>query len=518
MAFESLSERYTLELHNFPVEWLPLTHLYDPDLPLFPLIYIHALDPGLVTGVRPGERDRVYGFVQHIGLRDGRLVASLVLNKNLTDSQNARYVPVVKDQVANRFGLGNPITVQHIQSALAGTLSSANSVLLELWHAIIDPAFGGCLPFGRMWDEVFGLVRFIASWNSQGGRKGELIQTHYFLSAFGEKIATSSGISASFYLLPTFAELQDTHNPLSIFPKFRDFLTAASDFVSSYCNTRTVGSFKFSGFRINATGLSGQLNTEKILQVINRTSGVARHALFENYNAFNRGPPRSVLSLLMWHDLRNNYWDPRTFTPSSCASIYESLEGSYQSPKVIQLYAQQCFGSECSLPIDNWVRTFVQWPLHFTPSAHYYAELFSTSALWGRLERLIWVAAQARKVHASVAAEILWCIRYGESEHNKMRGSGPFSCKICDPTIRSVCPSYAAVATDSVSFNENGATFRIDTSAGDITTLGQSFKSCSSAICYDEYSPRDRPAAFLPFPQAGQTDAPMTVAEFITRY
>ena len=54
MAFESLSHHYQFNIQNFPSEWLPLTYLYDPDLPLFPIQYFHILDPNLRKGDRPG--------------------------------------------------------------------------------------------------------------------------------------------------------------------------------------------------------------------------------------------------------------------------------------------------------------------------------------------------------------------------------------------------------------------------------------------------------------------------------
>jgi hypothetical protein len=44
MAFESLAYRYTFEIVSFPERWLPLIHLYDPDLPLFPIYYYHVLN------------------------------------------------------------------------------------------------------------------------------------------------------------------------------------------------------------------------------------------------------------------------------------------------------------------------------------------------------------------------------------------------------------------------------------------------------------------------------------------
>ena len=172
MTFESLSERYELAITDYPEEWLPLTYLYDADLPLFPLYYFHRLDPELGSGERPRARDRVYGFVRNLSLIGGELRVSIVLNKNLRLPGNAKYIPVVEAEVRERLGLGDPVTLSDISSAFSGELQSSNAMLKELWHKVVDDCFGRALPFGRLWDCAFGLPRFIASWNSEGGRKG----------------------------------------------------------------------------------------------------------------------------------------------------------------------------------------------------------------------------------------------------------------------------------------------------------------------------------------------------------
>ena len=518
MAFESLSARFDLELSSFPPHWVPLTHLYDPDLPLFPLLYFHVLDPSLPSGSRPSERDRIYGFIQHFRVLPGdKVVVTVVANKDLNDPTHKHYVKVVQSEVASRLGIETPVTEVDIAKPLLPPLQDASSVLLELWHSIVVPAFGGKLPFGRIWDPVLGLVRFIASWNSAGGRKGELVQTHYFASAFGERIATAHGIYVDFYLLPTFEELIDTSNPLANFPKFRDLVLESAHFVKSYCKQVSIGSMSFSAFSMASAGVKGSIDTQKIRAIIGRRVGSSGRALSENYNAFNRGPARSIISLLMIDDLRAGRWDPRLLTPQVCSDMYRDLGKSYQSPKVIQLYAQQCFASEVSLPIDLWVKTFLKWPLAFGTSDTQRLALFKSSSIWGRLERLIWVAAQARKVHSSAASEILWCIRYGGPD-KEMRGANPFSCKICSVNVRQACPSHKAIENKIVSFNKDGADFRVNTSAGD-NSLGQTFESVRGDEIYDEYSTKDRPNSFPQFPKPnhlGGTD--ITVTEFIDLY
>lgn len=519
MSFESLSARIELHIPDFPPEWLPLTYLYDPDLPLFPVLYFHALDPALAPGQRPTFRDRVYGFVQYLNLTPNGAVAGIVLNKDLGRRENAHYEPLVRDLVRERLGLNQRITISDLKGCLGGALTPANQVIEELWHQIIAPAFGNALPFGRCWDGVFGLVRYIASWNSDGGRKGELIQTHYFATAFGERIATGNSINVDFYLLPTFEELQDRSNPLSLFPRFSDLVRAAEGFGSKYCDDIEFDGLKFSAFRMARTGVGRKLKTESVLAIIDAERDPTRRALFENYNAFNRGPHRSIISLMMIRDLRRKGWEPSALSPSTCAKMYFELEGSYQTSKVIQLFAQQCFGAKSALPIDIWVETFLNWPLGFKLSNRpSYATLFASCDVLGKLERLIWVASQGRKVHSSRCAEILWCVRYGGPD-KQLRGANPLSCKICLPQIRGACPAYAAIADKQVAFNTAAppAGFSIETSAGNETTANQRFVSVTGDGIYDEYSSRDRPTGYLPYPQNHGSGA-LTVADFLTGY
>ena len=520
MPFEALSERCEIKLPDFPAEWLPLTYLYDPDLPLFPVVYFHALDPELPAGQRPSHRDRVFGYIQYVNLDAAGATAGLVLNKDLNQPGNTKYQPVVEGLVRDRLGLGDPIHPGDIPGSLKKELTGANQLLVELWHQIVAAAFGNLLPFGRIFDPVFGLVRFIASWNSEGGRKGELIQSHYFMSAFGVRIAVGGGVNADFYLLPTMEEFQDLTNPLNIFPEFSVLLAAAEDFVADHCSEVAITGQRFSKFNRSAALGGAQLNTASIRQLIASKPDPKREALFENYNAFNRGPHRSIISVMMLHDLRHCAWNPTTLTPEVCARMYSELSGTFQTPKVIQLYAQQCFGTKSVLPIDNWVGTFLHWPIGFhLDSKKRYPRLFETSDIWARIERLIWIASQARKVHSSVAAEILWCIRYGGPER-EMRGANPLSCKICLPSIRSVCPAYALIKDREVVFNTAApwGAFSISTSAGNATAPNQTFNRVRGPGVYDEYSTRDRPNGFKPYPQAHASGGTFTVKDFLAVY
>lgn len=527
MSFDTLSERYEFSINPFPADWLPLLYLYDPDLPLFPLLYFHELDPDLPPGQRPGRTDRVFGYVHHVNLDNDTLHVSLAINKDLSLPQNAKFKPLTEDVAKNRLGIGSPVQFGDIEGAFSGRLAGSNPVLRELWYQVIEDSFGKSLPFGRMWDPVLGLARFVASWNSDGGRKGELIQTHDFARAFGERVATGEAFHADFYLLPTWSEVRDTSNPLSNFPRYSKLISAAQDFVANYCDQITFGRMTFSAFRRSKAGIGTHFKTQDIVRLM-QSAARNRQELFDNYSAFNRGPARSVISLMMLHDLRSGHWALETLTQTECAEMYTMLkrEGSHQAPKVIQLYGQQCFGAEAALPIDNWVETFLRWPLHFSASAPrlWHKQLFESCTKWGRIERLIWIAVQARKVHSSICSEILWCVRYGEpseeGKKTKMRGANPLACKLCAEHVRSVCPAFAAVRHSTVHFNANPGDneFSVWTENPASTLANQHISYCEGSGIRDEYSVRDRPKSFRTFPAPGHDGAPLTVEGFIGLY
>lgn len=522
MSFETLSERYDFSISPFPAEWLPLLYLYDPDLPLFPLLYFHELDPTIQNGIRPGRSDRIFGYVHHVNLDNETLHVSLAINKDLSLQQNAHFKSVAEDAAKERLGLGSPVQLLDIQNAFSGQLANSNNVLKELWYQVVDGSFGKGLPFGKIWDPVLGLARFVASWNSDGGRKGELIQTHSFVRDFGVPIPTGGGLHADFYLLPTWNELCDTSNPLNLFENYRDLLAAATEFVEKFCDQVDLGVSKFSSFSRAKAELSGRLDTNATLKLI---ASINQHPeeLFNNYSAFNRGPQRSIISLMMLYDLRNKHWSPENLTQSECAAMYPSLKGTYQSPKVIQLYSQQCFGAEVALPIDNWVETFLNWPLRFIPTSNsnWYEDLFNACSKWGRVERLIWLASQARKVHSSVCANILWCIRFGGPD-KEMRGANPLACKLCSTNIRDkqICPAFAASLSARVVFNQNpnNDEFAIWTEEPTANHPNRKISYCVGPNIRDEYSVRDRPETFKTFPAHGHDGSPLTVEQFIQIY
>ncbi len=527
MPFESLSCRYIINIPSFPQRWLPLIYLYDPDLPLFPIYYFHVL-PDNLSRPRPLDNERAYGYVEKASLTGNEIEITIVCNKDLDDPANQDYLTPVIEAVCERFGLRNPVTREDIRNVFSPPLNNANAVLTEIWQRVISNTYNDLLPFGKLWDEVLGLTRFVASWNSPSGRKGELVQTHYFLSKFGVKIQSSGSIPpVDFYLLPTIQELTDINNPLTGFPQYADLVQVAGLIQNNYCSLIKVGDIRLSKFR-NPYG--GKLNTEKILDILNGSSMPHRYRSLavECFNTFDKGPQRTIMFLIMLDDIRNGRLNPSILNSSQLGSIYDGLArtSTYQSPKVIHIYAQQSFGNQSAMPIDTWIGTFFKWPLSIYPhgkNRDHYHYIFSNSRNLGKVERLLWVTSQARKVHSSACNDALWCIKY--SSTGKPRGANPLSCNICMDAIRNCCPAFVRIRNERVCFNSNrtgGTAFEIKTSAQNNSTPNQAFIHCTGKSIYneifDDFSPADNPDGFAPFPDPHHNGTVITVDDFVRIY
>ena len=526
MAFESLSFRYNFQLNNFPERWLPLIHLYDADLPLFPIYYFHATSKQLANGQRPGFTERIYGYVEKINSLGGQIVEiHLITNKDLTLIGNSHYKDIAESEINERLGINNPVTLADISNALQAPLSYANPVLIELWNRVVSDTYDNKLPFGRLWDEVLGLTRFVASWNSSGGRKGELIQTHYFTSKYGEQIQNAGGIQhMDFYLLPTINELLDVTNPLNLFPKYSALIKISNLIQQNNCELTLVGDINLSRFR-NIQG--GKFNTEKILHLLNQAyipHNLKSYAI-ECFNTFGKGPQRTIIFFLMLSDIRNGRLNPNTLSNTTLGSMYAQLSTTYQSPKVIHIYAQQSFGNAAAMPIDIWMETLFQWPLNLYknfPNKTKNQDILSSSTNLGKVERLLWVSVQARKVHSSACNDAIWCTKYASNA--QPRGANPLACKICLASIRNVCPAYADIKQKQIVFNSRGTDlqFKIRTSSDNNNTPNQNFISCKGKSIYseinDDFSPSDNPNGFALYPSRHHNGGILTVDEFISMY
>lgn len=555
MPFEALAYAVSLQFENVPPQWAPLVFAFDPDLPLFPLLYFHVLANDL-NGQRPAEADRAFGYIRsvQIDLNTRVLTAQIVCNKDLTtEPHRTRFFASVREEVEHRLGLADRVLIGDVNNLYpAGSpFSGRIPVLRELWHRVVDRGYGGALPFGRLWDRVLGLARFYASFNPpSGGRKAEFIMTHYFCTHFGERIQCSAGVPAvDFYLLPAWEELTDATNPLALFPRFRDLVAAAR----ALCGLPFFHAYDLQRWSYTGIVMPPHTRLDKDFYMGLVAQAGAGHAwsLTECFNVFNKGAHRAAIFLMFLNDVRqlsvaapapagaaHPRINPALLAAGDAADMFRNLEGAYQSKKVIAIYAQQSHANHHCIPVDTWVAAFLAHPLNVaeydrkngtprgTDSNLLLIALFiAASNRLGKVERLLWVTAQARKIHSTICDDAVWCIK--ESGELRARSANPLACKACNTTIRSVCPAYQSIAQLGVGFNGSGGNaqpFNLLTSGSNNTTPGQRFTVCQGrgdmTGLLDEDTATDSARSFVvPYPAAGHNaGVPMTVADFMNRY
>ena len=151
-----------------------------------------------------------------------------------------------------------------------------------------------------------------------------------------------------------------------------------------------------------------------------------------------------------------------------------------------------------------------------------YQYIFSHSNNLGKVERLLWFAGQARKVHSSACNDALWCLKY--SSAGKPRGANPLACNICLDAVRNCCPAHEQIKHSTITFNDSSlmGNFNIETDSKDNTTPNQKFVLCTGDSIYgqisDDFSPYDNPGGFAPFPVQNHKGDPITVEDFIKIY
>jgi hypothetical protein len=521
MPFEDLAYRHTIPISGYPVEWLPLLNLYNPDVPLFPLQYFHVVPDSIPQGQLPSPTDRVFGYIERTQFTGSGLEVVIITNKDLSNTSNSSLVGTVTSEISERLGISDPVTPADIVAPFQPATNPANPVLTQIWQRVVAPALGNRLPFGRSFDHIFGLGRCVASFYSPGGGKSEWIETHYYCSQFGERIQTAANMpKIDFFLLPSWKEVTNPNNPLTLFPRFRGLIDAAGDFHQNFCSVRSVsGSLRFSKFT-NPYG--GSLNTDKIIQCINRLSSSSIDPLIQCFNAFDKGPIRTVMFLQMLNDIIGQRLVPSQLSSSDFGIIYDGLSGFYQTPKVIALYAEQCFGNPSAFPVDTWIETFLKWPLSIYPASGRLQGVLANTINLGKVERLLWISAQARKIHSSLCNDALWCVKYAKPK--TPRGANPLACKACLPSIRNACPAYSRIASRTISFNSSRGSnhFEIWTSGKNNTTPNQKFAVCegtsSQGYVYDNFTPVDTPSSFSPYPASSHQGQTLTVSQFISTY
>jgi len=441
---ESLKYKSFIKISQVPIEWLPLIQLFDPYLPQFPIFYIHKIIEG----------KRVYGFpvfFNILKIKDSTcdLEFCFLSNKNINSSKNIK--KDISIELSERMGLLNRITLNDLIYSCKGD-KNLERMISELWNKNIKKAYGNCLPFGRLYEELFSIIRFTAAFNPSSGRKSEMQMVYDFISNYGERISIDSPWEhLEFYILPTYDDVLNKR--FNEFTKFKKLYFAIKKlFEKFYTEELELGKIKIKLLPSNTflTTSSGDQFRAKTEDLRNNKIITSQEKQIIDFllDAFNRYPPRVRIFITFICNINFNN-DYRHWGEDALKKLYfGNYKGKGMSPKVLSCFLQQGFGNPEFVPIDNWVESFYRLAFGISNKK----EFISKFSKIGRLERLLWILSQSRKTNSQLVFDQLWCIKYGTPD-DKLRGPNPLSCYFC--TLRKNCLGFASIKNENIYITNN---------------------------------------------------------------
>ena len=80
-------------------------------------------------------------------------------------------------------------------------------------------------------------------------------------------------------------------------------------------------------------------------------------------------------------------------------------------------------------------------------------EFFNKFDNRAKLERLIWLVSQSKKVNMNPVFDMIWCIRYGRTgDSDELREQNPISCYQC--SLKDHCKGYSIIENSKVLIHE----------------------------------------------------------------
>lgn len=429
----ALNYETTIKICDIPLQWIPKIELYYPDLPQFPIMYVHFL----INDVRVMACPVSVSYELHEDKCDA--LFSVLINQYPSQS----VINKLTTEIENRIGVSDKITLQTIIDCCKGNIKYTN-VLTNLWQ-YIEKSYGSSIPYGRFYEEIYSIPRFVAAWQPKTGRQSEMRMLYNFMSSFGEELVFPENWShLEYYVIPTYEDVRK--KDYSVFPKFQKLYHSMSRlFNLDFTNTVTIGDRSF-----KVMPRAWKQNKDEF--IVNVTSKYySNHSITEEeryyaeklVDAFNRHAWRAAYFISAFLNIEQT--DYRNWDKDFFNSFYENgkkLKG--YSEKVMACFLQQGFANEEIVPIDTWIETFYQFPLGIETRSEFY----DTFNMLGKLERVIWLASQSNKTNMKNFYDILWCQRYGTIGNGKLRGVNPIACSLCQ--LKSTCVGLSDRLNDKV--------------------------------------------------------------------
>ena len=441
---EEIKYSCEIEIENVPVKWLPKIELFYPDLPGFPIMYVHSIV----------NNEHLYGFPVTMSIptsaynQDETCNIKFLFLCNKDISQEIIYYNQIKSDLENRIGIANAITKDQI---LDSCLKEQHKEFLSKMFDICSKLYGNKLPYGHFYEEFYSIVRFVAAFQPKTGRQSEMRMLYNFLSTYGEPIVIDAESLPNwsfveFFLLPTYQDLQNDNTEL--YTKFNKLFIS----MEKIWNIEYINDVEINGKHLKSLPRAWDKNKEKLrenklLKIENDSENDFNtedtYQIERLVDAFNRHPWRACYLIWAIFTIKNanyNEWSKDFFKAFYLNG--KKLKGC--SEKVVACYLQQGFANNEVIPIDTWIKTFYEYALSIkSPN-----ELFNSFNNLGKLERLIWLISQANKTNIKEYMELLWCQRFGTNNNGELRQMNPLSCYECK--LHYCCCGYNSIKTDKL--------------------------------------------------------------------
>ncbi|WP_268544018.1 hypothetical protein [Candidatus Nitrosotenuis cloacae] len=492
---EPISYEHCYTIDDVPLQWTQGFETFYPDLANFPICYVHFKT----------ESERIYGFpvgVSFSNARRGKCSATITFLCNKKQSEPEGDVErKIKEQISDRFGVTNPLTITDLDTCTDNDIMK--QFLKEVWN-VASRLFGDSYPYGKLYDEMYSIVRFVAAWAPKTGRQSEMRALYNFQSMFGEKITVEGEWKfLDFFLIPTYREVQS--KTLQDFPRFQEMFRALEKIWPRHWKRKGVyrikcdkhGLAKYPKYtQEDADSAVAAKKTSKIhtgctftiesdIEICAADRGWGdnidefdkeyaksweadgtitaneRKILNRLVSAFNRHPGRTTF--FVWSLMSILHKPYQAFDKDYYGRFYKLAENPNirgVAPKVVGCFLQQGFGHEEIIPVDTWVESFHKGPLGIDSKFDFFKEFKHL----GKIERMIWKVSQAKKTNADPLMNVLWCIRFGETGNHVIRYANPLSCYVCDFHTRG-CPGFEKIKNKKILIKEEA-----NVNVEDITT------------------------------------------------
>ena len=439
MALSDIQYCHELSISNIPVQWVSKIELFCSELPNFPLVYIHK---------KMGDI-RLYGFpvaIVAVSEQTNETVSvTFQVLSNIDLDTDVEAKRIFLNEMRNRIGVSDKISQDDIES-ICSPSPQYKDFFHRLWDAI-EPTYGKYIPFGRFYEELYAIVRFVAAFQPKTGRQSELRMLYNFMSIFGERIQIRGVWNfCDFFLIPTYEDL--INKIFDDFPIFSNLFAAMEKvYHISYCVATDINMPDGQKITIRSQQNAFKQNKAEFIQTLKEWKD---HGLLTDkdvfymdrlVDAFNRFSWRAaffISSIFMAFIKSYHDWDKDWFMKFYA----ENFIGF--SPKVIACFIQQGFHNKSVIPVDTWVEAFYKGALGIQDNQSFFCSFDDM----GKLERIIWLASQANKTNIRQFFNMLWCCRYGINNSKQLRGANPLACYECK--LRDVCLGYKQIKDKQV--------------------------------------------------------------------